>query len=1417
MSRAAQAFVAATALGGIVLVVGPGPAGILLALATAGMAGAALVLYPPSRWSLKIGYGFLLVFLGLWAYVHLESWRLSQGGADAVRRLAADKGEDLAGILAARLEDDRLLAERVSRRLADRAERFPAEVVQDPELFVALGRAASPALRPGTGLEIYDAAGSLRAWWGDPRGDRLPADSAGRPLEQPLVRRPSGFTLAYTGAPWIVRGDSFRVIVKDVWRIESPLGEVTDPDLVLPALQEREGLSFRVMPVQSGGQGVPIMGPEGPVGWVEGQRFMVERFLEERRLGAQRLLGLLFLWPLAWSVGAVWQATRRGSGPRGRPGRAALLTLTGRLALVTVVWAFLMSSRYLTYFLPPGWFSPLGFAAEMLGPGGRSAGDLLTTAALALLFAVGAYGFVPARRHRSTAGTVLGVAAVGLLAWLIVHAAAAVIENAIRGMSLDVFFSTTLLFSPHYLMVLLAFALFAGVVVIALAAGLRPLGVPADGVRTALVALGTLAVVAGAAWILPAEALRGRSIEFRILLALGLTGTAWLVHAAGLRRFTGKGAGPAVALIAVTLGGLVVLPLLSRARIDVAQDLLVERAERLGESSGQWLQYTMSRMVEYLAQSSEAAEALEEGNRDAALLLWSRSPLRSPDFASGLYLVDDEGEIVSQFALTTVDLGGRARARAEADNVRVDVEGAPEEGGIWWATVPLYREGARLGAAVAMSTGATRLREAPSGATFLLSDLMAGSSSSFESTLYRTLEPGETPPPRTLLTSVQRPDGTRVRLALPLGRLLPGARTYALFAVVAAICGLLVGIVERWTDPRARVRSWGRARAENPLRSFRVQLLLAFVAVAALPLTLYAVLGFRATRAEVQESTRAAATEALGAASRLLVGDTALEQGTARALNSRLRQISDVLQQDLILYWRGRAVASSRPEIFASRLFADRMKGEVYTELFAGGRASVFDSVLLGERSFLVAYRPLREAGAPAGYVLATPLLIREDQARQDLQRLGEGVFLLTAFSIAFLLVVGWGLARFMARPLGALEQGTRQIASGRLAYRLPPPARQDEFGHLQEAFNTMAERLDKGQRALEEEKSRVQAILSSVGAGVVALDADGQVQLLNERAASLLGERPEAVLGQRAGELARRRDGASRFWGLVERQLAGGRADRELVLRREGKDRHYHVVFTTLREAGGEDERGLVVAFEDITDNVASQRVLAWGEMARQVAHEIKNPLTPMKLSLQHLERTVDERPLNFEHLFRSNLDLVLAEIDRLERIAGNFSRFAVPDPRSLVSFDPVLVARDALTLFEATEEVVVYGLETVGEPKPILGEPEGFRRVLVNLLQNARDAVVARGGGRVDVRLDWEREPGWARVSVLDDGIGLPDTDLERLFEPSFSTKTRGTGLGLAITRRIVEAWGGTIEYERREGGGTAIHARLRLAQQE
>ncbi|MDX1624438.1 MAG: ATP-binding protein [Gemmatimonadota bacterium] len=1398
------------------------------ALAAAGIAAAtwALVAERPSRWGLRTALALVLVALSGWTIV---SWRvrdLSRAGPDEIAELEEKATDRLAAELRTRLRQDRALAERVARGLEARAARAGREMTLDPALFRALGEVVPAGIPDGIGIEVYGPSGHLRAWWGDPRGETLPPDSVSTAVAGVMVRKPAGHTIAYSGVPWIVGRDSFRVIVKDVWALESPLAlEVGERDLLLARLGRRLHLEFEVRPV--GGNdavgGTTLAGPRGSgAAVIVPRRLRLDVYASERRASRARLLALLLVWPLLWSVGALWHEAR--AWPRrtigSRWGRWAL-AVGSRAAVLAAAWLFLVENRFLARLLPQAWFSPVGFGTTAFGPASRSPGDWVVTAVLVLVLALTAWALLPREsgeenRLRWAVGALtVGIASIGT-ARLTIPA----LERALGSMSPEEFFAPTLLFSPPLLMVLLGFALVAAVAVIVFAIVARVVDAPTGSGWIGALVAAVAASLAFAAWRVPEAAMAGHRTEIALPVAAALAASGWLAAALARTRY---GLGPAtirLGLLAAALGALSVLPLAAVGRVEAAHELLVERAQRIGRASSQWLDYTMSRTVEFLSEEPDVAEAIAGENRDAALSLWSRSPLSELDFATGLYLFDERGRVVSRFSLAARDLVDRARGYAAAvEPAQIAVQGTQGTGPVRWAVVPVQRGGARIGTAVAMTTGALELRERAPGAAFVLTDLLAGAGLEPDLPGYTTLGPGETVPPRTLVTGVRpspaggaRPD-EGILLAMPLDPLLPGPRTAAVFALVGALAGLALGFLERSGSPRSRIRWWTRLRTENPLRSFRVQLLLAFLAVAAVPLALYAVLGYRATRLELEEATRSAAAEALTAARRLLVESPALEERTATALEARLREVSDVLQQDLVLYWRGRTVASSRPEIFASRLFADRMEGSVYARIHSDRRTLVFDETALGDRSFLVAYRPLSVEGDREGYVLATPLLIREDRVRVELQRLGEGVFLLSAFSIVFLLVVGWGLARFMARPLSELERGTRQIAAGNLSYRLSEPARRDEIGRLQRAFNAMGERLSESQRALEREKSRVQAILASVGAGVVALDEEGRVRLINDRAAALLGESPEEVVARSASDLARRRDGAAEeFWRVVAWELdCGERGDRDLVLRRDGEERHFHVVCTGLRDAGGE-ERGVVVAFEDITENVQSQRVLAWGEMARQVAHEIKNPLTPMKLSLQHLERTVEDVSPGFERLFRENLELILAEIDRLERIAGSFARFAVPHPGELEPFDAVDIARDALALFAPGEEGVEYHFSVKGQPRPLLGEPEGFRRILVNLLQNSRDAVLAAGEGRVEVVLDWTGDPRWARVSVLDEGVGFPQEEVERLFEPSFSTKSGGTGLGLAITRRIVEAWGGEIAWERLDSGGAAIHLRLR-----
>jgi nitrogen fixation/metabolism regulation signal transduction histidine kinase len=216
---------------------------------------------------------------------------------------------------------------------------------------------------------------------------------------------------------------------------------------------------------------------------------------------------------------------------------------------------------------------------------------------------------------------------------------------------------------------------------------------------------------------------------------------------------------------------------------------------------------------------------------------------------------------------------------------------------------------------------------------------------------------------------------------------------------------------------------------------------------------------------------------------------------------------------------------------------------------------------------------------------------------------------------------------------------------------------------------------------------------------------------------------------------------------------------------------------------------------------------VLAWGEMARQVAHEIKNPLTPIRLGVQHLRRARGDSRVDFARIFEQNVERILAEIDRLDEIARAFSRYGMSpaerlDPEPL---DVAAITRDVVELEQMAQDGVRWQLDA--PPNPVIGlaRDDELREVLLNVMENARQA----GANQIDVAV--ASQDGHVDVTVRDDGDGIPDGDLNRIFEPRFSTRTSGSGLGLAISRNMVEAWGGRMYAERGEGRGTVMHISL------
>jgi nitrogen fixation/metabolism regulation signal transduction histidine kinase len=238
-------------------------------------------------------------------------------------------------------------------------------------------------------------------------------------------------------------------------------------------------------------------------------------------------------------------------------------------------------------------------------------------------------------------------------------------------------------------------------------------------------------------------------------------------------------------------------------------------------------------------------------------------------------------------------------------------------------------------------------------------------------------------------------------------------------------------------------------------------------------------------------------------------------------------------------------------------------------------------------------------------------------------------------------------------------------------------------------------------------------------------------------------------------------------------------------------------------------DQGGVVVTLDDVTQLAHAQRVLAWGEMARQVAHEIKNPLTPIRLGVQHLRRARDDGRKDFDAILDRNVGTILSQIDRLDEIARAFSRYGT-SPESAPIAEPtdvVAVVKEVLDLERMAEGAVTWELNLPPESHVVaMARGPELRDVLLNLLENARQA------GATVVRVTVARAPDGVRLEIRDDGSGIAPDVLFKVFEPHFSTRTSGSGLGLAISRRLVDGWGGALAIDSSGPDGTAVAMVLR-----
>ena len=442
-----------------------------------------------------------------------------------------------------------------------------------------------------------------------------------------------------------------------------------------------------------------------------------------------------------------------------------------------------------------------------------------------------------------------------------------------------------------------------------------------------------------------------------------------------------------------------------------------------------------------------------------------------------------------------------------------------------------------------------------------------------------------------------------------------------------------------------------------------------------------------------------------------------------------------------------------------------------------------------------------------------------QQQETERGRRLFDFALLYLGFALLLILAAVWlGLwfAERMAQPVGRLTGAAQRVGAGDLDVQVIEGEGDDEIAMLGRYFNQMTRQL-KGQREtllentrqIERRQRLFDSVLSSITSGVVGLDAEGRVTFVNRPAERLLGWRePRADVPLTVA--------VPEFGPLYERLRDSGleTAQEEVKVSREGRLEHLLVRFSVRRRQDGALE-GYVVAFDDVTDLVSAQRMAAWGDVARRIAHEIKNPLTPIRLSAERITRKFSRQleAADAEKLAQMT-EVIVRQTEDLRRIVDEFSKFArMPEPQRKPE-DVVALLRGAVLLQETGQPAIRFVSDLPAHAMAAELDATMVGQALTNLIKNAGEAIESLGeqgapeGHSPEIRVSLTEEDGRAVIRIMDNGIGLPE-DRARLFEPYVTTRDKGTGLGLPIVKKIIEEHGGTLALEDAPPFGGADHA--------
>ncbi|MEM8744431.1 MAG: PAS domain-containing sensor histidine kinase [Pseudomonadota bacterium] len=547
------------------------------------------------------------------------------------------------------------------------------------------------------------------------------------------------------------------------------------------------------------------------------------------------------------------------------------------------------------------------------------------------------------------------------------------------------------------------------------------------------------------------------------------------------------------------------------------------------------------------------------------------------------------------------------------------------------------------------------------------------------------------------------------------------------------------------------------------------------------------------------------------------------------------------------VFWRFLAVQASIRSIPVAYIIDDNAKdlvsaGRLYKEPYAPPPQNAMDrakdgrAVIIapGNTNKVAAIKKLENFQDRYLYIVrpVNPQvlqLLRETKAsEQEYQALAErrtGVqmafgLMYVAIALTLLLAAIWGglwFANRLVAPIRKLIGAAQQISKGNLNVQVETDETEGDLKQLGATFNNMTHELQVQRdqlvdtnAILDERRRFIETVLSGVTAGVIGLDTDGIVTLANPSAETLLASGKKQLVGK---DIA---DAVPEFAKLFERGRKQGRKPvlDQIQLVRGGQERNFAVRVTS--EHSGSTEYGYVITFDDVTELVTAQRSTAWADIARRIAHEIKNPLTPIQLSAERIRRKYGDSITEDREVFDRCTDTIVRQVEDIGRMVDEFSAFARMPKPNMEHSNVGDIAREAVFLFQVSHPNITFEIDLPAKPVFMNCDRRLMSQAITNLVKNASEAIDPESGVKGEVTTRIRTRAGRVIIEVIDNGKGLPKENRNRLVEPYMTTREKGTGLGLAIVQKITEQHGGQLQLRdapKRNGKGGGACVRLDL----